>query len=327
MRESPNRRAVIVGLFVFIGLIFLVSGVLMVGNLHETFKKKMTVTSFFDDVNGLQAGNNIWFSGVKVGTVKAIQFHSRNAVEVTMRIDVKTQEYIRQDAKVKISTDGLIGNKILVIYGGSGKVGQIQEGDTLEVEKSVSQEDMLKILQESNKNLNSITTDFKSISKKLDSGEGTMGKLLNDNSLYDNANKTILSLQQTSAKGQQLLSNLNTYTAKLNQEGTLANELVSDTVVFNSIREFAQRLKQIADTTAVLVTQLKTISKDTTTSIGVLLHDKEEGARLKNTLKNLESSSKKLDEDLEAAQYSWPLKKGFKKLEKAKTDSIKSNPN
>lgn len=327
MRESPNRRAVIVGLFVFIGLIFLVSGVLMVGNLHETFKKKMTVTSFFDDVNGLQAGNNIWFSGVKVGTVKAIQFHSRNAVEVTMRIDVKTQEYIRQDAKVKISTDGLIGNKILVIYGGSGKVGQIQEGDTLEVEKSVSQEDMLKILQESNKNLNSITTDFKSISKKLDSGEGTMGKLLNDNSLYDNANKTIVSLQQTSAKGQQLLNNLNTYTAKLNQEGTLANELVSDTVVFNSIKEFAQHLKQIADTTAVLVTQLKTISKDTTTSIGVLLHDKEEGARLKNTLKNLESSSKKLDEDLEAAQHSWPLKKGFKKLEKAKSDSVKSNQN
>jgi phospholipid/cholesterol/gamma-HCH transport system substrate-binding protein len=327
MRESPNRRAVIVGLFVFIGLIFLVSGVLMVGNLHETFKKKMTVTSFFDDVNGLQAGNNIWFSGVKVGTVKAIQFHSRSAVEVTMRIDVKTQEYIRQDAKVKISTDGLIGNKILVIYGGSGKVGQIQEGDTLEVEKSVSQEDMLKILQESNKNLNSITTDFKSISKKLDSGEGTMGKLINDNSLYDNANKTIVSLQQTSAKGQQLLNNLNTYTAKLNQEGTLANELVSDTVVFNSIREFAQRLKQIADTTVVLVAQLKTISKDTSTSIGVLLHDKEEGARLKNTLKNLESSSKKLDEDLEAAQHSWPLKKGFRKLEKAKSDSIENNPN
>lgn len=151
-----------------------------------------------------------------------------------------------------------------------------------------------------------------------------MGKLLNDNSLYDNANKTIVSLQQTSAKGQQLLNNLNTYTAKLNQEGTLANDLVSDTVVFNSIREFAQRLKQIADTTAVLVTQLKTISKDTSTSIGVLLHDKEEGARLKNTLKNLESSSKKLDEDLEAAQYSWPLKKGFKKMDKAKSDSLKN---
>ncbi len=323
MRESPNRRAVIVGLFVFIGLIFLVSGILMVGNLRETFTKKISVIAFFDDVNGLQVGNNIWFSGVKVGTVKDIHFYSRSAVEVTMRVDVKTQEYIRKDAKVKISTDGLIGNKILVIFGGSGKFDQIQEGDTLDVEKAVSQEDMLKILQESNKNLNSITTDFKSISKKLDSGEGTMGKLINDNSLYDNFNKTIISIQVTSSKGQQLLNNLNTYTAQLNQQGTLANDLVTDTIVFASVREFAQRLKQIADTTAVLVTQLKTITSDSTTSIGVLLHDKEAGARLKETLKNLESSSKKLDEDLEAAQYSWPLKKGFKKMDKAKNDSLK----
>jgi phospholipid/cholesterol/gamma-HCH transport system substrate-binding protein len=324
MRESPNKRAVIVGLFVFIGLIFLVSGILMVGNLHETFTKKISIVAFFDDVNGLQVGNNIWFSGVKVGTVKDIHFHSRSAVAVTMQVDIKTKEYIRQDAKVKISADGLIGNKILVIFGGSGKFEEIQEGDTLVVEKAFSQEDMLKILQESNKNLLSITSDFKAISKKAASGEGTIGKLLNDNTLYDNANNAIRSIQQMSSKGQEVLNNLNTYSAQLNKEGTLANDLVTDTVVFNSIREFSQRLKQIADTTARLVTELKTISSDTTTSIGVLLHDKETGARLKETLKNLESSSKKLDEDLEAAQYSWPLKKGFKKLDKAKSDSLKN---
>lgn len=324
MRESPNRRAVFVGLFVFVGLIFLVSGILVVGNLRETFTKKMSIVALFDDVNGLQAGNNIWFSGVKVGTVKDIRFRSRSAVEVIMRVDIKTQEYIRQDAKVKISTDGLIGNKILVIFGGTEKFQQIQEGDTLAVEKAFSQEDMLKTLQESNKNLLSITTDFKSISKKAASGEGTVGKLLNDNTLYDNANNAIRSIQLMSSKGQQMLNNLNTYSAQLNKEGTLANDLVTDTIVFNSIREFSQRLKQIADTTANLVTELKTISSDTTTSIGVLLHDKETGARLKQTLKNLESSSKKLDEDLEAAQYSWPLKKGIKKMEKAKSDSVKN---
>lgn len=324
MRESPTKRAVIVGLFVFIGLIFLVSGILMVGNLHETFTKKISIVAFFDDVNGLQVGNNIWFSGVKVGTVKDIHFHSRSAVKVTMQVDTKTKEYIRKDAKVKISTDGLIGNKILVIFGGTGKFEEIQEGDTLEVEKAFSQEDMLKILQESNKNLLSITTDFKAISKKAASGEGTVGKLLNDNTLYDNANNAIRSIQQMSSKGREVLDNLNTYSAQLNKEGTLANDLVTDTVVFNSIREFSQRLKQIADTTARLVTELKTISSDTTTSIGVLLHDQETGARLKETLKNLESSSKKLDEDLEAAQHSWPLKKGFKKMDKAKSDSLKN---
>lgn len=322
MRESPNKRAVIVGLFVIVGLVFLASGILMVGNLHDTFKRKITILTYFEDVNGLQVGNNIWFSGLKVGTVKDIHFYSRSKVEVTMRIDVKAQEFIHKDAKVKISTDGLIGNKILVIFGGSGDYAQIQEGDTLSVEKAVSQDEVMKILQESNKNLLSITTDFKIISKKAASGEGTVGKLLNDNALYDNANNAILSIQQMSSKGQQMLNNLNKYTAQLNQEGTLANDLVTDTIVFNSIRQFSQRLKQIADTTAVLVTQLKTISSDTTSSMGVLLHNKEEGARIKQTLRNLESSSKKLDEDLEAAQYAWPLRKGFKRMEKAKSDSI-----
>jgi phospholipid/cholesterol/gamma-HCH transport system substrate-binding protein len=74
------------------------------------------------------------------------------------------------------------------------------------------------------------------------------------------------------------------------------------------------------------VTQLKATSSDTTTSIGVLLHDRKEGTRVKEILKNLESSSKKLDEDLEAAQHSFPFKKYFKnKSKQAKSDSSKIN--
>ncbi|MEP7170246.1 MAG: MlaD family protein, partial [Bacteroidota bacterium] len=119
MNETSNKRPVIVGIFVFIGLIFLVAGILMVGNLHETFKKKMKIVSLFDDVNGLQTGNNIWFSGVKIGTVSSLHFYGKSQVEVSMKIETKAQQYIRKDAKVKIGTDGLIGNKILVIYGGS----------------------------------------------------------------------------------------------------------------------------------------------------------------------------------------------------------------
>ena len=180
MNKSPNKRAVIVGLFVFIGLIFLVTGILIIGNLHETFKKKVEVVTLFDDVSGLQVGNNIWFSGVKIGTVSSLKFYADRKVKVMMKVEDKAIPYIHQDAFVKLSTDGLIGNKILVIYGGTSRTPQISEGDTLRVEKTFSSEDMINTLQENNKNLLVITNDFKLISHKLASGEGTIGKLITD---------------------------------------------------------------------------------------------------------------------------------------------------
>ncbi len=318
MNESSNKRQVIVGLFVFVGILFLIGGILMVGNLHETFKKKMNVISLFDDVNGLQPGNNVWFSGVKIGIVSNLKFHGKSQVEVIMKIETKAQQYIRKDAMVKISTDGLIGNKILVIYGGTSRAPEVQNGDTLGVEKTFSSEDMINTLQENNKNLLSITTDFKTITHNLANGEGTIGKFLNDNSVYENIDAATLSLQAASFKAQQLISSLNTFSTGLNKKGTLANELVSDTIVFNSIKTTVIHLQKMADTANLLVSDLKKAGNNPNTTIGVLLHDEESGKRMKQTIKNLESSTEKLNEDLEAAQHNFLLRRYFKKKEKAK---------
>ncbi|MBK5286692.1 MAG: MCE family protein, partial [Bacteroidia bacterium] len=148
MSEISNKRPVAVGLFILLGLVFLVIGILMVGNLHQTFKSKMKVVALFDDVSGLQAGNNVSFSGVKIGTVSELHFFGTSQVEVRMKIETKSQEYIRKDAKVKIGTDGIIGSKMLVIYGGTSDAGEVQEGDTLGVEKTFTSEDMINTLQE-----------------------------------------------------------------------------------------------------------------------------------------------------------------------------------
>jgi phospholipid/cholesterol/gamma-HCH transport system substrate-binding protein len=112
MNESPDKHEVIAGLFVFIGLIFLLGGTLMVGNLHETFNNKIGMFSHFDDANGLQKGNNVWYSGVKIGTVSSLSFYGKSQVEVKIDIQTKARKYIRKNAKVKISSDGFIGNKI-----------------------------------------------------------------------------------------------------------------------------------------------------------------------------------------------------------------------
>ncbi|MBL7870956.1 MAG: MCE family protein [Cyclobacteriaceae bacterium] len=317
MHNSSNKRTVWVGLFVSIGLIFLIAGILMIGNLHETFKKKMKVTALFDNVGGLQAGNNVWFSGVKIGIVSGLHFYKDSQVEVTIRIDVKAQEYIRKDSKIKIGSDGLIGNKILEIYGGSLKSEIVQDGDVLKVEKTFTQEDMVNTLQENNKNLVAITRDLKVISAGIASGEGTLGKFIFNDNVYENIHAATASLKNASAQSVQMIHSLNDFSSGLNKRGTLAHELVTDTVVFRAFKTSVMRLSQMADTASVFITDLKASSNDTNTPVGVLLHDKETGAHLKGMIKNLESGSKKLDEDLEAAQHSFLLRGYFRKKEKA----------
>lgn len=316
MNESPNKRAIIVGLFIFLGLVFLLLGILMVGNLHETFKNKMQLVSLFDNVNGLQKGDNVWFSGVKIGTVGDISIHDKTHVLVSLKVEKKAQNYISKDAKVKISTDGLIGNKVIVIYGGTTHYDAVQEGDTLAVEQSLSTENILNTLQKNNENILAITTDFKAISKKLTTKEGSIGKLLHDDALYNHVNLASVSLTNAAVKAKELLSSLNDFSQKLHKKGTLANELATDTLVFNSIKNSALQLHQMTQTANSLVNSLKEAGNNPKTTIGILLHDEETGASLKKTIQNLESSSQKLNEDLEAVRHNFLLKGYFKKKDK-----------
>ena len=115
------------------------------------------------------------------------------------------------------------------------------------------------------------------------------------------------------------------FSSGLTKKGSLANELTSDTLVFKSVKASVLQLQQITDTAAVLISNLKMAGSNPKTSIGVLLHDEEAGAYLKESLKNLGSSSKKLDEDLEAAQHNILLRGFFrKKAKEAAKDSLKN---
>ncbi|HBS85951.1 MAG: ABC transporter permease [Bacteroidetes bacterium GWF2_38_335] len=306
MNEPKNKRPVIVGLFILTGIFFLIGGILIIGNLHSTFSKKISISTVFDNVNGLQPGNNIWFSGVKIGTVKKIEFFGMSQVKVIMNINNESKQYIRKDAKVKISTDGLIGNKILVIYGGTFSSPEIEEGDTLLNEKILSTEDILNTFQQNNLNVLALT-------KKLAAGEGTIGKLLNNDSIYYNISETIKSLQKASENAQVLLASLSNFSEKMNTKGTLANDLVTDTSVFYSLKTSVLNFQRISDSATVFVNNLKIATDNTKSPVGILLHDEQTGTDLKTTISNLKTSSEKLDKDLEALQHNFLLRRYFNK--------------
>lgn len=323
MKDSPNKRAVIVGMFSLVGILVLLAGILTVGNLHTTFTTKMKITTIFDDVNGLLPGSNIWYSGVKIGTVKSLNFYGKSKVQVVMNLDEAAQQYVRKDALVKLGSDGLIGKKILIIYGGTVGAGEVVDGDSLHVVTVLSTDDVMNTLQQNNKNILAITDDFKVISKRMVDGKGTIGKLMTDESVFDNINKTTETLQQASAKAQGLMNSLAIYANKLNKEGTLMNDLVTDTIVFKSMSASIQELQQMADSASEMMTTLKAASQNPNSTLGVLLHDDATGTHLKSTIQNLDSSSKKLEEDLDLLKHTFLLRGAFKKQEKEKAKSNK----
>ena len=325
MRSTGNRRAVIVGIFVFLGVAIFIITVLTLGSQKKTFGNFVKVKSFFENVNGLQKGNNIWFSGIKVGTIQEINLIANNKVEVNMNIEEKSAQFIRKDARAKLSTDGLIGNKIIEIYGGTVQSPQIETGDVLANDTLLSTDAMMKTLSENNDNLLAITTNFKMISNKIAEGKGSIGKLLTSDELADNLNNTILTVKNASQNLERLSANVTAYTSRLNDQGTLANDLVTDTIVFSKLRttvsslqDVANKSKQIIDTLQTAGNTLNKGLQNKNAPAGMLLGDEKTAAGLKTTLENLQSASKKLDEDLEALQHNFLFRRFFKK--KAKKD-------
>jgi len=331
MRSTGNKRAIIVGIFIFLGVAIFIWTVLTLGSQKNTFEKSILVKTYFQNVNGLQKGNNIWFSGVKVGTIENVSLIGNEKVEVDMNIDQKSVPYIHKNAKAKLSTDGLIGNKIIEIYGGSSQSPAISNGDVLNNQELLSTDEMMSTLSKNNDNLLAITANLKIISNKMAEGQGSVGKLLNDETFANELTKTVVTLRNASANLQQLSANVSHYTARLNDSGTLANDLVSDTVIFSKLRSTVGQLQEVANKSSEVINSLQgaanTVNeglKNTNAPAGMLLGDEKTGAALKTTMENLQSASVKLNDDLEAVQHNFLLRGFFKKkakVEKSKDDT------
>lgn len=321
-----NKKSVTVGIFVFLGLAIFIAGVLTLGGQKKTFEKKVHIRAVFDDVGGLQEGNNVWFSGVKVGTVKKLSFIGNSQVEVVMNIETKVHKYIKKDAKAKISSEGFIGNKIVVIYDGGMNSPAIAEDDLLKVEKGLSTDQIMATFQENNKNLVEITGNFKLISKRLTDGEGSIGRLLSDETLVNSLQMAVNRLNQASANAQQLTADISKYASGLHTEGSLANDLVTDTVFFSRLKATVLQLKNASEKVHAVTDNLNLTSNNikeasnnlnnTKSPVGVLLNDQEAGKNLKTTLANLDAGTKKLDENMEALQHNFLLRGFFKKKKK-----------
>jgi len=328
MDLAENRRAIIVGLFLALGLAVFIVGVFTLGGQSKSFSKSIHISSVFDDVAGLKKGNNVWFSGVKVGTISEIRFVGTSEVRVRMSIDENSRQYIHRNAGVHIGSDGLIGNKIIVIDGGSPQAPIVADGDVLQAAKLLSTDDMLKTLQQNNENLLSITSDFKLLSHKILQGKGTVGTLMADSTMALQLRASMRNLQIATASAALMASQLNNFSNKMNTKGGLADKLFTDTATFNKIKSAVAQLQSAANSANTITKNLNTATgklNTTDNAIGVLLNDPKGAEQVRSSLYNLQKGTVMLNEDLEAAQHNFLLKGFFKdKAKKQKADSLKN---
>jgi len=324
MEKQETKRAITVGVFIFLALLILVVGIFTLGGQQKTFVKSIHLSAVFNDVAGLKKGNNIWFSGVKVGTISSIHFTGASQVDVNMDVDKSVQSYIHRNAGVKLSSDGLIGNKIIVIEPGSPNAPMVEDGDVLQVENSLSTDDIMKTLQKNNENLLAITTDFKKLSRQIVEGKGLVGSLMADSTLAIRFKNIVGNLQSTTNSTARMAGQLNTFSDKMNTKGGLADKLLTDTATFRQLQIAIMQLRHATANASTLTENLNRASDKLNTTdnvLGVLLNDPKQAEQMKGTLNYLNQSSIKLNDDLEAVQHNFLLKGFFKKKAKAEAQA------
>jgi phospholipid/cholesterol/gamma-HCH transport system substrate-binding protein len=319
MNEVNTGKRIAVGIFISIGLAILILAVFTIGGQHKAFVKSIRLHIVFDNVQGLQPGNNIWLSGMKVGTVKSINFYGNSQVVVVLNVEHQAQPHIRKDSKARISTDGLIGNKIVVIDGGSDTSPVIADNDSLQSEHIAGTQELMTTLQASNSNLLEITGNLKTISRRLTESQGTLGQLINDPAIANRLRTSIDNLRNATAGSEAMIANLKDFSQRLQQPGGLASQLASDTTVFSHLKGAVDKLNQAAGQVDEFSNSLRAAGaglNDKNAPVGMLLHDQDAADNLQRTLKNLRVSSQELSEDLEAIQHNWLLRGFFRKKDK-----------
>jgi phospholipid/cholesterol/gamma-HCH transport system substrate-binding protein len=191
-----------VGVFVLIGLFIMGVAIFYVTG-GGTFSPKYRLTTYLPEVEGLKVGAAVSLSGVQVGNVESITLNKNSQdrehnVAVTMRLDKRYQQDIRSDSLASLVTQGLLGDRYVSITRGiSGSA--LQNGSTVPSQEEKAIQQIVERGVELEENLGALTTDVGEIVDEVKKGQGTLGKLLNDNQLYNHLNSSAANIDAMAA--------------------------------------------------------------------------------------------------------------------------------
>lgn len=309
------------GIFISLGTIFFIVALYFLGAKQNLFGGTFEIKAVFNNVNGLQKGNNVRFSGINVGTVKEVTILNDTTIEVNMLIKDEIQEFIKIDAIATLGNDGLMGNKLVNISPGNSNSPIVQEGERLLSINELDADEMLRRLEETNRNISLITSSLVGVVEKINEGEGTLGVLLNDNSMAADLSSTMSNIRELSQQTASLSKNINKSLNNVESSENTVGMLLNDTTFAADLRSTILELKAFGTNTEKISDDLKSIIAEIQAgegTMGTLLADSIANENVKQSLYNLQEGSKAFNENMEALKHNFLFRRYFKKLEKNK---------
>jgi len=262
-----------VGAVILVALIVMGVAILKLGQAAHLFAKRYELVSFVPNTAGLREGGQVTVAGQLAGAVKKIEFLPVDAdttrnLKIIIEIDKSVQSQVRGDSQAKLKTLGLLGDKVFDISPGTPKFAELNDGDTLRLGEAIDYEAVLVQASGALDQVVSLTGSLQKVANGVVKGEGTVGQLLTNRSMYDNLNSTLATTNNLMARLQ-------------NPKGTVG-QLLNDPTLYNNLN----RILISADT---LVAQLGGGIGSENGTFGKLLRDDELYTRLVSTVAGMDT--------------------------------------
>lgn len=198
MDSQSSKFKIRLGLFVAAGFVIFLVVIFLIGRQKNLFNPVFVITTNFNNVSGLQVGNNVRFSGINVGTVDGIIIINDTTVKVDMIIQKEVQAFIKTNSVVSLGSEGIIGDRVVVISQGKDDSPSAKSGQSLASVEAIELDDIITSLHVTAKNAEIVTDQLAQIMVKVNQGNGTLGRLIQDEKIAENISQTIINLKHSS---------------------------------------------------------------------------------------------------------------------------------
>lgn len=317
--KITNAQKIKLGLFVIVSSILLISALYFIGRKQNLFGDTFYVSAVFGNVSGLKIGNNVRYSGINVGTVKKIIMINDTTICVNMAVESKILEHMRTNAKAVIGSDGLVGSMVVNIFPGSRDAPLLKPGDTLVSIKKISTNDMISTLSVTNENAAALSSELLKITSSLNEGQGTLGRLLNDEEMGSDLKETVKNLKKVSGDATSVVNDLKGVISDIEFEESLLYVLVNDSVAADQFRSILVHLEEASREINTVAENLNEVISEVKEGDGAFNHIMSDTTLVNDideTVRNVKKGSVLLNENLEAMRHNILFRGYFKKQEK-----------